>query len=75
MYETMTHFSFRPVVLLKNIIIHFSCPICHKHYGLAAHAAVSCLIELQEEKERKTQERKTRLIQKHTETGILSKPL
>lgn len=41
------HLSFWPIVLLKNIIIHFSCPVCHKHYGLVAHTSMASLIELQ----------------------------
>lgn len=45
--EVKTYFSFWPVVLLKNIIIHFSRSVSDEHDGLAAHAAMSRLIKLQ----------------------------
>lgn len=45
-----THLSFWPIVLLKNVIVHFSRPVSHEHYSLAAHTAMSSLIKLQKER-------------------------
>lgn len=48
--ERERHLSFRPIVLLKNVVIHFSGAVGHKHYGLAAHAATSSSIKLHRDK-------------------------
>lgn len=50
--ETYTHLSFWPIVLLKNIIIHFCGTVGHKHYSLAAHAAPSSSIKLHKVKDK-----------------------
>lgn len=48
-----TNLSFWPVVLLKNIIIHFCGTVRHQHYGLAAHAAPTRPIKLQKARQRR----------------------
>lgn len=44
-----------PIILGKDGVVCVHCPICHQHNGLAADAAPPSLIELETDRERKTQ--------------------
>lgn len=49
--ERQTHLSLWPIVLLKNVVIHFRGTVGHKHYCLAAHAATASSIKLREDRQ------------------------